>query len=83
MSALLAARLPGPTTSASISADELNAVLARIRARCRPDLAVSAAQRLEALLGVAEASRAGSASAPITVLRQKLVHVMPASPFSI
>lgn len=58
MSALLAARLPGPTTSASISADELNAVLARIRARCRPDLAVSAAQRLEALLGVAEASRA-------------------------
>ena len=58
MSALLAARLPGPATSASISADELNAVLARIRARCRPDLAVSAAQRLEALLGVAEASRA-------------------------
>ena len=52
MSALLTERPPGPVTTASPSADELTAVLARIRARCRPDLAVTSAQRLEALLGV-------------------------------
>ena len=58
MTAVLTERPPGPGTTASASADELTAVLARIRARCRPDLAVTSAQRLEALLGVLEAGRA-------------------------
>jgi hypothetical protein len=47
-----------PILTAGPSAGELTAVLARIRARCRPDLAVNSAQRLEALLGVLETSRA-------------------------
>ncbi|MGZ4666416.1 MAG: hypothetical protein ACXV5Q_15640 [Frankiaceae bacterium] len=58
MSALLTERPYGSVATASPSAEELTVVLARIRARCRPDLAVTSAQRIEALLGVLEASRA-------------------------
>jgi hypothetical protein len=58
MTELLTARPPGPATSASALPGELNAVLTRIHLRCRPDLAVTAAQRLEALLGVLDAGTA-------------------------